>query len=89
MPDEFAEFATDFACSEPVDTEVTSDVTVRRWAECDGGVELAFYTITGGGHTWPGSVATNLIPALGVTNMDIDATELAWEFFERYSLAAA
>ena len=86
MPDEFAEFAADFGCAEPVDTEVTAEIELRRWTACDGGVELGFYTISGGGHTWPGSAATNLITALGVTTMDLDATAVAWEFFEQYSL---
>lgn len=88
MPEEFAEFASDFGCAQPTDTEVTAGISLRRWVDCADGVELGFYTITGGGHTWPGSAATNLITALGVTNMDIDATAVAWQFFERYSLGA-
>ncbi len=87
MPDEFAEFAADFGCPAPVDTAVTAEVTLRRWTDCAGGVELGFYTITNGGHTWPGSAATNALTVLGVTNMDLDATALAWEFFSRHSLA--
>ena len=87
MPEEFAEFAADFDCPSPVDSDVTAEVTLRRWTDCADGVELGFYTITGGGHTWPGSVTTNAIEVLGPTNMDVDATALAWEFFTRHSLA--
>ena len=88
MPEEFAEFANDFECAGSSESEVTADVMLRSWAGCAGGVELGFYTIAGGGHTWPGSKASNALAVLGVTNMDIDATRVAWDFFSRHSLAA-
>jgi polyhydroxybutyrate depolymerase len=89
MPDEFAEFATDFGCTESSDSVITEEVTLTSWAGCDDGIEMGFYAIDGGGHTWPGSPASAAIPSLGVTNFDIDATALAWEFFERHSLTNA
>jgi polyhydroxybutyrate depolymerase len=50
-----------------------------------GGCEVIFYTIQGGGHTWPGGKP---IPhwIAGQTNMDIDATRTFWEFFQRHPL---
>lgn len=83
MPEEFAEFAADFGCDEFVDTVVTSEVSLRSWSGCDEDVELGFYTIDGGGHTWPGSAISQAFEALGVTNMDIDATQIIWDFFEK------
>ena len=87
MPDEFGEFAADFGCATPVDEEVATGVSRRSYTECADGVALAFYTIDGGGHTWPGSVISSAIPSLGVTTMEVNATELAWAFFRQHSLA--
>lgn len=87
MPDEFAEFAADFGCTESADTSVTPEVTLTSWTGCTDDVEVGFYTIEGAGHTWPGSIISSAIPSLGVTNLDIDATEIAWQFFQRHPLA--
>jgi polyhydroxybutyrate depolymerase len=86
--DEFAEFATDFGCVGSEDTPVSDLVTRTTYSGCDDDAELAFYTIADGGHTWPGSVVSGAIAALGVTNTDIDATEIAWEFFVRTTTTA-
>jgi len=47
--------------------------------------EVVFYTIAGGGHTWPGG---RPLPEwiAGYTNMDINASETMWEFFQQYTL---
>jgi len=87
MPEEFAEFAADFSCAEPTDTPITAEVTLTSWSGCANEVELGFYTLTGAGHTWPGSTISAAIPSLGVTNVDVDATAIGWEFFSRHSLA--
>ncbi len=42
---------------------------------------VEFYKINGGGHTWPGA---DFI--IGVTNQDIDASTLIWEFFSKHSI---
>lgn len=86
MPDEFAEFAASFGCSNPTDSQITAEVSLRSWSGCRDDVEVGFYTLEQAGHTWPGSSISALIPALGVTNLDIDATAIAWEFFSRNAL---
>ncbi len=86
MPDEFGEFAADFGCTESTDSVVSESVTLTAYTGCASDVEMGFYTIDGGGHTWPGSIVSSLIPTLGVTTMEVDATALAWEFFQRHSL---
>ncbi len=60
-------------------------VTGVRYGDCDAGAEVVFYTIDGGGHTWPGG---NPLPEriTGETNMDISASETMWKFFQQYSL---
>ena len=87
MPDEFAEFAADFGCTESTDSVITAEVTLTSWTGCTDNVEVGFYAIEGAGHTWPGSIISSAIPSLGVTNLDIDATEIAWQFFQRHPLA--
>ncbi len=43
--------------------------------------DLVYYTIAGGGHSWPGGEP---LPELltGITTQDIDATAVMWEFFQ-------
>ncbi len=60
----------------------------RLWHRpCRGGSEVLFYVVEGGGHTWPGRPIRGLPARLvGPTNLDIDATALIWEFFQRHAL---
>ncbi|MEM7372115.1 MAG: PHB depolymerase family esterase [Bacteroidota bacterium] len=50
-------------------------------ANGDNGVEVEFYKVFNGGHTWPGSSVIS-----GVTNQDFDASEKIWQFFSRYDI---
>ena len=61
--------------------------TGMRYTDCRDGAEVIFYSIAGGGHTWPGG---NPLPSwiTGETNMDISATETIWQFFRQYTLPA-
>ncbi|MEM7373436.1 MAG: PHB depolymerase family esterase [Bacteroidota bacterium] len=52
-----------------------------RYAACDSSVEVHFYIIDGGGHSWPGAEP---IPGLNPTNQDFSASEVIWEFFSHY-----
>jgi polyhydroxybutyrate depolymerase len=40
---------------------------------------VTFYTIEGGGHTWPDGLVD--LPAFGATTRTIDATDLILNFF--------
>jgi polyhydroxybutyrate depolymerase len=54
--------------------------TVERWTYqgCDAGGDLVFYSVIGGGHTWPGApVPSNL----DVISRDISASEVISRFF--------
>jgi polyhydroxybutyrate depolymerase len=57
-----------------------------RYTGCDQNAEVVFYTIQGGGHSWPGG---DPLPKwiVGETNRDVDATRLLWEFFQQHPLA--
>ncbi len=61
------------------------EVKAIRFTGCLKNAEVRFYTIQGGGHSWPGG---GYLPKfiVGHTTQDINATELMWEFFQRYSL---
>jgi polyhydroxybutyrate depolymerase len=47
--------------------------------------DVVFYTVTGGGHTWPGGkpMPTAIV---GKTTPDVDATRLMWSFFTEHPL---
>ena len=63
--------------------KVASDVELMEWTGCAAPVEV--YVVRGGGHSWPGSAfAANLSDVVGRTTMSVDATELAWKFFEAH-----
>ncbi|HWJ63634.1 MAG TPA: PHB depolymerase family esterase, partial [Acidimicrobiales bacterium] len=71
-----------------IDEDLTDTVLERTW-DCppDGVVE--FLIIDGGGHTWPGSEFSNdLADIMGPTDMDTNANELIWRFFQRFQLPA-
>jgi polyhydroxybutyrate depolymerase len=73
-------------CSElPQITQINHMIRRSSYLDCESGAEVVFYRIEDGGHTWPGG---NKIPTwiAGYTNPDINATELMWEFFSRFSL---
>jgi polyhydroxybutyrate depolymerase len=70
----------------PTDTQ-TSDEILHRVYDCPEGADLEFYIVLGGGHSWPGSQFSNAIaPIVGPTTFDIHASEVAWQFFERFQL---
>lgn len=63
------------------DLEPADRTTVSRYdfPGCDGGTEVVFYAIDGGGHNYPGTGGGR-----GLPNFDIDATEEIMKFFERH-----
>ena len=68
----------------PEPLELRGSVEGVRYTGCQDGADVVFYTVGGGGHTWPGGWP---IPGgLGKTNKDVDATEDMWRFFQGYSL---
>lgn len=70
----------------PTDTQLTDEV-IHRVYQCPTDADVEFYIVVGGGHTWPGSEFSRAIAAVvGYTTFDIDASQLAWEFFEQFQL---
>lgn len=64
---------------------VNEDASVHldTFTGCAQGSEVDFYTVNGGGHTWPGTIG--FTSALGITDQDIRATSVLWTFFQRFS----
>ena len=51
-----------------------SYVSIEKKVDCFNNNQVWFYTVYGGAHTWPGAWG----------NMDINASEEIWDFFNRY-----
>lgn len=66
------------------DVSLGTQVQRRTWTGCDGTSSVVLYSIIGGGHTWPGSLA---IPAYGLTTTQINASDTIWAFFAAHPLA--
>jgi polyhydroxybutyrate depolymerase len=65
--------------ADPTDgTETRVDV----YDQCAAGTQVAFFTIEGGGHAWPGGEARL---TGGTTARDFDAAELIWTFFHKHA----
>jgi polyhydroxybutyrate depolymerase len=57
---------------ENLDPSDGSEVELLSWSNAIGCPRVELYDVIGGGHDWPGAWG----------NMDIDASRVAWEFFE-------
>lgn len=71
--------------STPLTLPPVGDVSGVRYVGCHQQAEILFYTIAGGGHSWPGGEKLPEV-IVGSTTMDVDATRLMWEFFEQHPL---
>jgi len=67
----------------PVELPAHGEVRGIRYGPCTLNAEVIFYTITAGGHSWPGGEP---LPKwlVGHTTQDIDATRVMWEFFQQH-----
>lgn len=50
---------------------------------CPAHAGVAFFTVDGGGHTWPGGRQYAPVRLVGRTSHDFDAGEMIWDFFTR------
>jgi len=67
--------------SSPKEEQVAEHVRLVSYQGCKDGATVALYIIDGGGHTWPGAAFD---APYGVTNREISATDLLWDFFEAH-----
>ena len=88
MPDEMKKFAVEFECATTNREAVGQQTQLTVYSSCKDGVEVQFWAVQGGGHTWPGSpVAKALEDRMGFATEDFDATRDGYEFMSRYSLS--
>ncbi len=64
----------------------SGSVSGVRYPGATNNSEVIFYTVRGGGHTWPGGKPMPRF-IVGETTQDIDATRLMWSFFMDHPLA--
>ena len=83
IPDVAAAWAARNGCeTTPTETPVPPDVTKLSFT-CPPGNEVVLYRVNGGGHSWPGSdFSKATAPIVGPTTFTINATDLAWQFFQ-------
>ena len=88
VPDEVAEFAADFGCTEVTESEVTSDVRLIAHTGCaDPSVEVLHYRVLGSGHGWAGSGKRNSQGELKST-LSFDLTSESWAFLSQFTLTS-
>ncbi|MGB8646007.1 MAG: PHB depolymerase family esterase [Anaerolineae bacterium] len=68
------------------DTDPKDGTRVRRetYDSCRAQSAVILYTITGGGHTWPGGAQYLPEAIVGKVSRDMDANLVLWEFFKRF-----
>jgi polyhydroxybutyrate depolymerase len=87
VPDRVQGWATRNGCDPgPTTADIASGVTGTGWL-CPANGTTELITITGGGHTWPGSAFDAKLPdMMGSTTTAIDATEMIWDFFATHPI---
>jgi len=83
-----AKWAENNGCgTQTIAENITDEITQLSYQNCTDGADVILYRIGNGGHNWPGSPTAEMRPArAGITNMDIDASRVIWEFFEAHPL---
>jgi polyhydroxybutyrate depolymerase len=69
----------------PLEIPASGDVSGVQFTVCASNAEVVFYTIAGGGHSWPGGEPMPEF-IVGYTTQDIDATKTMWNFFQQHPL---
>ena len=81
IPEWVATLASYNGCADvPLDLPAMGAVRGIQFKSNNGNADVIFYTIAGGGHSWPGGGSLPKI-IVGNINQDIDATEMMLNFF--------
>ena len=87
IPDWIATYARRSGCSEAArDLPANGEASGVQYINSENNMDVAFYTIQGGGHSWPGGGSMPKI-IVGHTTQDIDATQTIWDFFQKHPLS--
>jgi polyhydroxybutyrate depolymerase len=79
-------YARRCGCTVTSDERLSEALGQVRYSGGPDHVEVIWYTIHDGGHTWPGGVPLPEV-ITGPTSNAIDATRATWEFFTRHARA--
>lgn len=66
----------------PNSADDKTSVSLEAWTSCSSAAPVRFYTVDGGGHTWPGNNYQGGL--MGRTTHDLDATLVIWDFLKDY-----
>jgi len=69
----------------PIEIPASGAVSGLHYSKCTLNADVIFYTVAGGGHSWPGGEPLPQFIA-GLTTQDIDATKVMWDFFQQHPL---
>ena len=69
----------------PLEIPASGEVSGIQFTNCAACANVVFYTVEGGGHSWPGGKPLPEFIA-GVTTRDIDATKTMWNFFQQHPM---
>jgi polyhydroxybutyrate depolymerase len=84
IPDWVATLAHRNGCSgDPLEIPAQGEVSGIQYKNC--AADVIFYTIAGGGHSWPGGEPMPKF-IVGHTTRDIDATRIMWDFFQQHPM---
>jgi polyhydroxybutyrate depolymerase len=90
VPDIVKAWAKRDGCSTSAQTTNIADDVKRVAYDCPDDVDVQLYTVTGGGHTWPGTpLGSALEPFVGRTTTSISTNEVIWRFFRRHPMRVA
>jgi polyhydroxybutyrate depolymerase len=67
-------------------TTDNSTAQLFNFTNCACNVNVKFYKLNNGGHTWPGVYVASQATVLGNTNRDINASVELWNFFKSHTL---
>jgi polyhydroxybutyrate depolymerase len=71
----------------PQATTVSEHVTRFTYTRCRKNADVVFYRVSNGGHTWPGAAEPAAsLAGPGLTSQEINASQILWDFLERYRL---
>ncbi len=72
----------------PLPIVVHDGTSIQRstYTGCRDGVQVVYYDVIGGGHTWPGSLSYLSTAAIGRASRNLNASQVIWRFFQGYHL---
>jgi polyhydroxybutyrate depolymerase len=86
IPEWIETYARRNGCAgDPCALPAAGEVSGIQYSNSEQNMDVIFYTVKGGGHSWPGGGS---LPKFIVGNIshDIDATQTIWDFFQEHPL---